>query len=176
MSSLECLNMSNCTINTILEGDGGKAPLTKLIFSGATFINEAEALLYCETSFLSFLDVSNSSLQRFCFLPSMKELKHLDLSSSTMRDDLVKHVACIGADLRYLNLSNTRVSSAGVEILAGHVPNLEILSLSCTLVDDFVVFSISKLPSVKVVDLSNTKVKGINYLMHFFIEKNWCIC
>lgn len=171
MSSLECLNMSNCTINTILEGDGGKAPLTKLIFSGATFINEAEALLYCETSFLSFLDVSNSSLQRFCFLPSMKELKHLDLSSSTMRDDLVKHVACIGADLRYLNLSNTRVSSAGVEILAGHVPNLEILSLSCTLVDDFVVFSISKLPSVKVVDLSNTKVKGINYLMHFFYRE-----
>ncbi|XP_059442612.1 receptor-like protein 15 isoform X2 [Corylus avellana] len=160
LSSIECLNMSNCTINTILEGDGGKAPLTKLILSGATFINEAEALLYCETSFLSFLDVSNSSLQRFCFLPLMKALKHLDLSSSAMRDDLVENVACIGADLRYLNLSNTRVSSAGVEILTGHVPNLEILSLSCTPVDDIAVLSISKLPSVKVVDLSNTNVKG----------------
>ncbi|XP_062146984.1 receptor-like protein 15 isoform X2 [Alnus glutinosa] len=165
LPSLECLNMSNCTINTILEGDGVKAPLTKLIFSGATFINEAEALLYCETSFLSFLDVSNSSLQRFCFLPFMKALKHLDLSSSTMRDDLVEHVACIGADLRYLNLSNTRVSSAGFEILVGHVPNLEILSLSCTPVDDVAVLSISKLPSVKVVNISNTNVKGFIHLV-----------
>ncbi|XP_040989238.1 toll-like receptor 3 [Juglans microcarpa x Juglans regia] len=160
LSSLECLNMSNCTINSILEGDGGKAPLSKLIFSGATFIGEAEAFIYVETSFLSFLDLSKSSLQKFCFLPSMKALKHLDLSFVMIGDDLVKHIACIGADLKNLNLSNTRLTSAGVEILVGHVPNLEVLSLSSTLIDDIAVLYISNMPLMKVVDLSNTNVKG----------------
>ncbi|KAG2677060.1 hypothetical protein I3760_12G080900 [Carya illinoinensis] len=103
LSSLECLNMSNCTVNSILEGDGGKAPLSKLIISGATFI---------------------------------------------------------GADLKNLNLSNTRLTSAGVEILVGHVPNLEVLSLSSTLIDDIAVLYVSNMPLMKVVDLSNTNVKG----------------
>lgn len=160
LPSLECLHMSYCTINSILDGDGGKPLLKKLILSGATFVNEAEALMQIETSFLSFLDVSHSSLQRFCFLPNMKALKHLDISFSMMGDDLVEHVACIGANLSNLNLSNTRVSSAGVGILAGHLPNLEILSLSGTPIDDVAVSYISMMPSVKVVDLSNTNVRG----------------
>ncbi|KAB1209884.1 F-box/LRR-repeat protein 16 [Morella rubra] len=46
-----------------LWGHGGKAPLTKLIFAGATVVKEAEAFTYVETSFLTFLDVSKSSLQ-----------------------------------------------------------------------------------------------------------------
>ncbi|KAG6633941.1 toll-like receptor 3 isoform X2 [Carya illinoinensis] len=160
LSSLECLNMSNCTVNSILEGDGGKAPLSKLIISGATFIGEAEAFIYVEASFLSFLDLSKSSLKKFCFLPSMKALKHLDLSFVMIGDDLVKHIACIGADLKNLNLSNTRLTSAGVEILVGHVPNLEVLSLSSTLIDDIAVLYVSNMPLMKVVDLSNTNVKG----------------
>lgn len=159
--------MSNCTISSLLEGDGGKPPLKKLIFSGSKFENEAEALMHIETSFLSFLDASNSSLQRFCFLPNMEALKHLDLSSSIMGDDLVKHVACVGANLRNLNLSKTRVSSAGVGILAGHLPNLEILSLSYTPIDDVAVSYISMMPLLRAVDLSNTNVKGTNYSVHF---------
>ncbi|XP_075646348.1 uncharacterized protein LOC142617397 [Castanea sativa] len=160
LPSLKCLHMSNCTISSLLEGDGGKPPLKKLIFSGSKFENEAEALMHIETSFLSFLDVSNSSLQRFCFLPNMEALKHLDLSSSIMGDDLVEHVACIGANLRNLNLSKTRVSSAGVGILAGHLPNLEILSLSYTPIDDVAVSYFSMMPLLRAVDLSNTNVKG----------------
>ncbi|XWS61621.1 hypothetical protein CRYUN_Cryun07bG0142100 [Craigia yunnanensis] len=138
LSSLECLNISNCTINSILQGDGDKAPLVKLIFAGATFMNEAQAFIHIETSFLSLLDVSNSSLNRFCFLADMKMLEHLDLSSSIIGDDSVELIVCIGASLKSLNLSSTRVSSAGIGILAGHVPKLEILSLSHTSIDDVV--------------------------------------
>ncbi|KAF5734757.1 LRR receptor-like serine/threonine-protein kinase GSO1-like [Tripterygium wilfordii] len=160
LSSLESLNLSNCTIDSLLEGDGDKAPLVKLILSGSTFINEAQAFLYMETSFLSFLDLSNSSLQRYFFLSHMNCLTHLDVSSSMMGDDLLEPVACIGENLRSLNLRKTKVSSAGVGILAGNVPNLEIISLSHTLIDDVAISYISLMPSVKVIDLSHTNIKG----------------
>ncbi|XVE58059.1 hypothetical protein DITRI_Ditri04bG0139900 [Diplodiscus trichospermus] len=160
LSSLECLNMSNCTINSILQVDGDKAPLVKLIFAGATVMNEAEAFLYMETSFLSLLDISNSSLDRFCFLTDMKMLEDLDLSSSIIGDDSVELIASIGASLKSLNLSSTRVSSAGMGILAGHVPKLEILSLSQTSIDDIALSYISLMPSLKVIDLSKTNIKG----------------
>ncbi|GLT90774.1 hypothetical protein SLE2022_086920 [Rubroshorea leprosula] len=158
--SLECLNMSNCTINSVLHGTGDKAPLTKLIFSGATFIDGAETFLYVEKSLLLFLDISNSSLHRFSFLSYMEMLEHLDLSSSMLADDSVEHIVCIGANLRYLNLSSTKVSSTGVGVLAGHVPKLEILSLSHTSIDDMALLYIGMMLSLKVVDLSNTNIKG----------------
>lgn len=160
LSSLECLNMSNCTINSVFNGTGDKAPLTRLIFSGATFIDEAETFLYLEKSFLQVLDISNSSLLRFCFLSDMEMLEHLDLSSTMIDDDSVEQIVCIGANLKYLNLSRTKVSSHGVGILAGHVPKLENLSLSNTSVDDMALSYIGMMPSLKVVDLSNTKIKG----------------
>ncbi|XVF10424.1 hypothetical protein REPUB_Repub07fG0181600 [Reevesia pubescens] len=160
LSSLECLNMSNCTINSILEGSGDKAPLVKLILTGATFMNEEEAFLYIETSFLSLLDVSNSSLNRFRFLADMKRLEDLDLSSSIVGDDSVELIVRIGANLKSLNLSSTRVSSDGIGILVGHVPKLEVLSLSHTSIDDVALSYISLMPSLKVIDLSNTNVKG----------------
>nr|XP_048319753.1 chaoptin isoform X2 [Ziziphus jujuba var. spinosa] len=161
LSSLECLDMSYCTIESILKGYGDKAPLTKLLVSGATFMDDAETLIYIETSFLSYLDISKSSLHRFSFLPCLKVLEHLDLSSSMMEDDLVEEITCIGANLRYLNLSKTRVGSAGVGVLAGHLPNLEILLLSHTSIDDVAISYISMMPSLKDIDLSSTHIKGI---------------
>lgn len=162
MSSLECLNLSNCTIDSILELNEDKAPLLKLSLSGTTFVNEAEAFLFIEKSFLSFLDLSNTSFNSFIFLPEMKALENLDISSSIMRDDTIEMVACIGANLRNLNLSNTRISSAAVGILAGNLPNLEILSLSGTQIDDAAMSYISMMPSLKAIDLSNTEIKGMN--------------
>ncbi|XP_050227209.1 uncharacterized protein LOC126676917 [Mercurialis annua] len=160
MPSLESLNLSNCTIESILKGDGDKAPLTKLILSGANFSNEAEAFANVEPSFLSFLDVSNSSIQGFYFLLDMKMLKYLDLSRSMMGDDSVEAVAFIGANLINLNLSKTRVTSAGIAIFAQHVPKLEYLSLSHALIDDLALSYIGLISSLKAVDLSNTKIKG----------------
>ena len=161
MSSLECLNMSNCTINSILQGDGDKAPLVKLIFAGATFMNETQAFLHIKTNFLSLLDVSNSSLNQFCFLADMKMIEHLNLCSSIMGDESVELIVCIGANLKNLNLSGTRVSTAGIGILAGHVPKLEILCLSHTSIDDVALSYISLMPALKVIDLSNTNIKGM---------------
>ncbi|KAK2385229.1 internalin A [Trifolium repens] len=158
LSSLECLNMSNCTIDSILEDD--KAPLTKLIFSGSTFLNKAGTLLYANTNNLSFLDLAHTGLDKFFFLSKMKVIEHLNLSSCMMDDNSVEMVACIGGKLKSLNLSGTWVSSAGLGILAGHVPNLEILSLSQTSVDDTALGFISLMPLLKVVDLSNTNIKG----------------
>lgn len=162
LSSLECLNLSNCTINSVLQGNGNKAHLTKLICSGATFTNEAEAFLYFNTCFLSFLDVSNSSLNGFYFLHHLKAMEYLDLSSSMIGDDSIEAVASIGAILRNLNLGKTRVTSAGVAILVGHVPKLENLSLSHTLVDDLAMSYIGMMPSLKLVDLNNTIINGMN--------------
>lgn len=159
LSSLECLDMSNCTIDSILEDD--KSPFAKLIFSGATFLNESGVFSYANTNLVSFLDVAHTNLHKFFFLSKMKVIQHLNLSSCMMGDDSVEMVACVGANLKSLNLSGTRVSSAGLGILAGHVPNLEILSLSQTPLDDTGISFISMMPSLKDVDLSNTCIKGI---------------
>ncbi|KAM2227838.1 hypothetical protein ACFXTI_014605 [Malus domestica] len=167
LSSLECLNMSNCTINSLLQVSFTsfnctiRAPLAKLIVSGATFGDEFEAFHDIEKTFLTFLDLSNSSLQKFYFLSHLNALEHLDLSSSTIGDDWLELIARIGVNLKYLNLSRTRVSSAGVGVVTGHVPNLEFLSVSHTSVDDVAVSYISMMPSVKFIDLSNTNIKGV---------------
>ncbi|KAK7318110.1 hypothetical protein RJT34_02808 [Clitoria ternatea] len=158
LPSLEFLNMSNCTIDSILED--AEASLAKLILSGAIFLNEAEALLYTNMNFLSVLDIAHSSLSRFFFLSKMKAIEHLNLSSCMMGDDSVEMVACAGGNLKSLNLSGTGVSSAGLRILVGHVPNLEILSLSKTSVDDTALLFISMMPSLREVDLSYTNIKG----------------
>lgn len=162
MSSLEFLNLSNCSLDTILEGGEDKAPLRELSLSGTTFTNEDDAFLYIETSLVSSLDASNSSLNKFCFLPQMISLEHLDMSSCMIGDDAIELVACIGASLRNLNLSNTRVSSTGLGILADHVPNLEVLTLSGTAIDDVAVSYIGMMTSLKDVNLSNTNIKGTN--------------
>ncbi|CAJ1937272.1 unnamed protein product [Sphenostylis stenocarpa] len=158
LSSLEYLDMSNCTVESVLEDD--KSPLSKLIFTGATFLNEAGIFLYANTNLLSFLDLSYSSLRKFFFLRKMKVVEHLNLCACMMGDDSIKMLACASGNLKSLNLSRTRVSSAGLGILAGHVPNLEILSLSQTPVDDTGISFISMMPSLKDLDLSNTNIKG----------------
>ena len=93
------------------------------------------------------------------------------ISSCMIGDDSVEMVACIGGNLKSLNLNGTRVSSVGVGILAGRVPTLEILSLSQTPIDDAAISYISMMPSLRVVDLSNTNIKGINYLMYLLMYK-----
>lgn len=161
LSSIACLNMSNCTIHSIFEGWGHNLHLTKLILTGATIADEFEAFSYVDTSFLTFLDLSNSSLHKFCFLPDMIALEYLDLSSSSFGDDSVEMIACVGANLKFLNLSCTKVSSTGLGILARHVPNLETLLLFRTPTDDHAISYISTMPSLKVINLSSTYISGM---------------
>ncbi|XP_010541620.1 PREDICTED: toll-like receptor 13 [Tarenaya hassleriana] len=160
--SLECLHMSKCTIVSISKTHSSTlASLRKLVLSGATFKTDPEALFFNNKSSLSFLDVSNTSLQNFGFLESMTKLEHLDLSCTAFSDDSVEFLACICENLRSLNLGNTRISTDGIGILAGCVPHLETLSLNETSIDDHAVLFISAtMPSIKTLDLSKTSIRG----------------
>ncbi|XAR70181.1 hypothetical protein NMG60_11026956 [Bertholletia excelsa] len=158
---LTCLNMSNCSIRSIFRGNGDKAPITNLILSGATYADVLEAFSNVETSFLSYLDISNSSFSSFSFFSCMNALESLDLSSSSVDDKSMELITSIGEKLRNLNLSGTQITSAGVGILAGKVPNLLNISLSCTRTDDLAISYISTMPSLKVINLSKTVVKGL---------------
>ncbi|XP_059288781.1 uncharacterized protein LOC132042188 isoform X1 [Lycium ferocissimum] len=158
---LACLNMSNCTIHSIFEGEGQKAPLSKLILSGATIRDVSEAFLHLETSSLSLLDLSNSSLNSYCFLPYMNAISDLDLSGTSAGDESVEHIAFVGQNLRHLNLSRTKLSSAGLGILAGFVPNLETLLLSYTAIDDSAISFMITMPLLKCINLSGTNIRGM---------------
>lgn len=160
LPSIVFLNMSNCITHSIFEGYGDKVRLRKLILTGATIVDVLGALSYVDTSFLTLLDVSNSSLQEFNFLSCLVALEHLDLSFCPISDDLIQIIANIGAQLRFLNLSNTRVSSAGISVLVGRVPKLETILLSDTPTDDLAISHLSAMPSLKVINLSGTYVKG----------------
>ncbi|KAK9072962.1 hypothetical protein SSX86_009398 [Deinandra increscens subsp. villosa] len=161
VSSIACLNMSNCTIHSILKGEGNKAQISKLILAGALFKDITKAFSYFDSSSLSFLDLSNSSLRDVSFLPILHALEHLELSGNLVGDDSVKFIASVGANLKTLNLSNTRVSSDGVAVLVGHVLKLETISLDSTPTDDFAISYIGMIPSLKAVSMKGTNVRGL---------------
>ncbi|GJV43932.1 Toll-like receptor 2 [Tanacetum coccineum] len=161
VSSVRCLNMSNCTIHSIFRGEGNKARLTQFVLAGALFKDVKDAFSYFDPSCLSFLDLSNSSLRDLYFLPCMHVLEYLDLSGNLIGDDSAEYIASVGANLKSLNLSNTRVSSAGVAVLTGHVPKLEIISLDSTPIDDLAISYIGMIPSLKSVSMKNTNVRGL---------------
>ncbi|KAJ8451138.1 hypothetical protein Cgig2_026947 [Carnegiea gigantea] len=163
LKSLKCLDMSHCSIHSVTEDRGDKAALKQLIVNGASFPDGGNIFSNIDTSCLSFLNLSNSSLSYFGFLHQMHALEHLDLSFSTIQDDAVEAIARVGANLKHLNLNNTKISSAGVEILVGCVPNLEILLLSHTSIDDVALAYVSMMPSLKAIDLSNTNIKGFTH-------------
>lgn len=161
LPSLACLNMSNCTIDSLSDAEGHKPHLEKVILAGATISNILEAFQFVETSRLCFLDISNSSLRSYSFLAAMNAMNDLNLSGSALFDNSVEHIVCIGASLKHLNLNNTKICSEGIGALVGHVPNLETLLLSGTPIDDAAVSYIGMMPELKVINLSRTNVKGL---------------
>ncbi|RZC91370.1 hypothetical protein C5167_027432 [Papaver somniferum] len=161
LPSITCLNMSNCTIESVMEGDCGvKTPLKELLIHGAAVLYVHEVFSNIEKSQLSLLDVSNSSVHDFRFLDRMDALIHLNVSFCKIEDDAMELVAEVGGNLRTLNLSNTKVSSAGIGALAGLVPKLETLLLSGTMVNDVALSYVSMMPALRVIDLSCTNIKG----------------
>ncbi|KAD5508248.1 hypothetical protein E3N88_15951 [Mikania micrantha] len=161
VSSIACLNMSDCTIQSMFKGEGNKARLSKLLLAGALFKDIANAFLYFDSNSLSFLDLSNSSLHDLSFLSILHALEYLDLSGNLIGDDSVKYIASAGANLKTLNLSNTRVTSAGVAVLVGHVLKLETISLDSTATDDLAISYIGMIPSLKAVSMKRTHVRGV---------------
>ncbi|XP_076938251.1 uncharacterized protein LOC143606336 [Bidens hawaiensis] len=153
--------MSNCTIHSILKGDGNKAKLSKLILAGSSFKDINKAFLYFDSNYLSYLDLSNASLRDISFLSLIRTLEYLDLMGNLIGDDSVTFIASVGANLKTLNLSKTRVSSAGVSVLVGCVPKLETLSLDSTPTDDIAISYIGMMPSLKVVNMKGTNIRGV---------------
>ncbi|KAI0491997.1 hypothetical protein KFK09_026260 [Dendrobium nobile] len=159
--SIACLNMSNCTIHSIVDGDNtATATLSKLIVTGAAFIDADQVLSILQLDCLKFLDISCSNIGSFNFLVNLRNLEHLNLRYSQITDGLMEQVASAGEKLRYLNLSNTKITSHALSVLVGCVPNLENISLSHTLVDDTSLLYISMASSLQLVDLSNTRIRG----------------
>ncbi|KAJ0989338.1 hypothetical protein J5N97_007694 [Dioscorea zingiberensis] len=172
LPSITCLNMSNCVIHSISPGDTSQhAPLSKLLVHGATFVDVDEVFSNLEGSYITFLDISQSSICSFLFLNNMKGLQHLDLSFCAITDDLVEHVAFIGGNLKSLSLSNTKITSLGLSVLAGCVINLQTLSLSYTTIDDTALSYISMLHSLYALDLSHTNIKGFTYRSRDSLDK-----
>ncbi|KEH17043.1 hypothetical protein MTR_0050s0150 [Medicago truncatula] len=101
-----------------------------------------------ESSFLSHLNTFHLDSGSF-------SVDHGSLASlQLMYDDSVEIVACIDGKWK-------KFSSAGLGILAGYVPNLEILSLSRTSVDDTTLLFISMMQEGKsdLASLSLTTTK-----------------
>lgn len=158
------LNMSKCTIHSIVDRDDKSAtPLSKLVVTGATFFDADEVFSCFQPGCLKFLDISRSNVNSFNFVVNLQGLQHLDLSHCQLTDGLMEQVASIGENLSYLDLSNTKITSHSLSILTGCVPNLENLSLSHSLVDDASLAYISMMPSLQVVDLSYTRIRGFAY-------------
>lgn len=161
LPSLRVLNMSNCTVHSIFDGDHRTSiPLTKFLVSGSTLTDIDESFSYIEASSLTFLDMSGCSVSNFSFLEKLKRLEHLDLRSTKIVDNTIELVANIGVSLRDLNLSHANLTSYGVSALAGAVMNIESLSLGHTGIDDSALSYIGMMPSLRMVDLSHTHIKG----------------
>lgn len=160
LPSLESLNMSNCDVHSIFKEDGDGGALEKLIFSGVTFLNASETFLRLDLSSVFYLDLSSVMLHDLSFIRDMRALTHLDLSLSLIGDDSMEEIIPVGANLRDLNLSNTKITSLGIEFLAGHVPLLESIRLANTHIDDTSIYYLSTVPSFKFIDLSYTCIKG----------------
>lgn len=170
LPSVTSLNMSNCTVHAIFDGENRlKVPLTKLILTGATLVDPSEAVRNVESSYLTFLDISGSSISNFSFMFEMRQLEHLDLSSSSMSDDLIEDVIHVGENLQYLNLSKTKVTSQAIATLVEHFPKLETICLSYTAIDDSSLTYIGMMTSLRTVDLSHTKIKGKKLFIKFLL-------
>lgn len=161
LPSITCLNMSNCTISSVYYArSGSSSPLSKLTFLGTTFSDADEVFSNVYIGCVTFLDISRSSVYNLHFLVKMDMIELLDLSFCGITDNSVRYIAKAGKILKYLNASNTKLTSEGVEMLIGNVMNLETLCLSNTLVDDAALSYIALMPSLRVVDLSRTNIKG----------------
>uniref|UniRef100_A0A0E0KZS2 Leucine-rich repeat-containing N-terminal plant-type domain-containing protein n=1 Tax=Oryza punctata TaxID=4537 RepID=A0A0E0KZS2_ORYPU len=161
LPTMRCLNMSNCTVHSICNGDSKVLiHLEKLIISAASFGNIDEVFSSILPSSLTYLDMSSCSLSNLYFLGNLRNLEHLDLSYNRIISDAIEYIANIGMNVKFLSLSNSEVTSQALCVLAGTVPNLTTLSLAHTKIDDSALLYISMMPSLRILNLSRTCIKG----------------
>ncbi|WVZ97007.1 hypothetical protein U9M48_042574 [Paspalum notatum var. saurae] len=160
--TIRCLNMSKCKIYSICDEDSEvPVALESLIVSGAEFGNIDKVFSRIQANSLLYLDMSSCNLSNLSFMEMMKNLKHLDLSSTRISDDAIEYIAKVGTNLKHLSLKGTGITSQALYVLAGTVPNLTSLSLSDTRIDDSALGYISMMHLLRTVDLSFTSIQGL---------------
>ncbi|WOL02122.1 hypothetical protein Cni_G10841 [Canna indica] len=176
LPSITSLNMSNCMISSIYYAKNSmNSPLSELLVLGTTFTDADEVFSCMDISYMKLLDVSRSSICNLHFLVKMDMIEHLDLSFCGITDDSVEYIAKAGKSLKYLNASNTKLTSDGVGALVGRLINLETLCLSNTDINDAALSYIALMPSLRVTDLSHTKIKGFAYESGHHVEKSFSL-
>lgn len=159
--TMRCLNMSKCKIHSICDADSEVSiALESLTVSEAEFGNIDQVFSRIQANSLSYLDMSSCDLSNLSFVEMMTNLEHLDLSFNRITDDAIEYIANVGTNLKYLSLEGTHITSQALCVLAGTVPNLTYLSLSQTKTDDTALGYISTMPSLRMVDLSQTIITG----------------
>lgn len=163
MSVLVSLNLCNCAVESIFgKGILSDSPLTELFLSGAD-VNLNDAISSYNTRNLHVLNLASSRVNNLDALSCMQRLSILDLRGTGLTDGLMLKFREFGKSLRWIDLSYTQVGSEGLSAIAGHVPNVEQLSLSHTHVDDNVFTSLVHFPLLQSLNLSGSKVKGTEF-------------
>ncbi|KAJ0805698.1 putative leucine-rich repeat domain superfamily [Helianthus annuus] len=141
---------------------------TSVTTNGVTLLSSLKRLSKLDLGGLFITDTALASLQVLTNLQHLdlwgsdiSNEEYLDLSGNLVGDDSVTFIASVGANLKSLNLSKTRVSSAGVAVLVGRVPKLETISLDFTPTDDLAISYIGMMPSLKAVSMKGTNVRGV---------------
>lgn len=133
--------------------------LKELLLSGSDF-SLRDSISGLNLQSVHLLDLASACVRDLDALVHMQELSVLNLSYTGLTDAFMPKFSEFGKNLTWLDLSNTKIGSEGIGALAGHVPKLEQLSLSGTLVNDHVFAYLVHFPALCSVNLSSSKVEG----------------
>ena len=160
LDSLTRLNLCNCSVESIFQEDIVVGCLLKELFLSGSEFSLRDSISSLNLQNVHLLDLASARVRDFDALVHAQELSILDLSYTALSDAFMPKFSEFGKNLTWLDLSNTKIGSEGVGALAGHVPKLEQLSLTGTLVDDHVFAYLVHFPALCSVNLSSTKVEG----------------
>jgi hypothetical protein len=175
LSLLVSLNLCNCVVEAIFGKEVlSDSPLTELFLSGAD-ISLKDVISGFNTRNVHLLDLALSRVSDLDALSYMQKLSILDLRATGLTDGLMLKFHEFGKSLSWIDLSHTKVGSEGVGAIAGHLPNVEQLSLSHTLVDDNVLAYLIHFPLLRCLDLSGSRVRGAESIPVYHEYLRWII-
>lgn len=160
LNSLLSLNLCNCDVESIY-GDGtfSDSLLRELFLSGAS-LSLKDVISGSNTRNLHLLDLASSRVNDLDAFVHIPKLAILDLRATGLTNELMLKFQGLGDNLRWIDLSYTKIDSEGVGAIAGHAPNVEQLSLNHTPVDDNVFIYLVHFPVLQSLNLGGSKVNG----------------
>eukprot|EP00850_Spirogloea_muscicola_P006583 SM000031S11592 [mRNA] locus=s31:515519:529177:- [translate_table: standard] len=153
LPSLTTLQLAGCKLHNLfmhLDRYGG---------SSAERVEKCPSMEHRQHSSLQVLGLGDCQLQDFSWLQLTRNLTSIDLSGN-IASFFISPLAQVAAKLKWLNLSETSVTSDDLSLLSGHAPVLETLLLRESAVDDKAFMVLEMMPSLTNVDMRGTAVKG----------------